>query len=105
MRLDLDSKKNGAQLEKLRSFSNSGNLMLRKGFYVFVGFCLLVLGLFAVFSSQTQLIGNALTQKQYGAITILLGFAILGACYLGPRLFRKIEKYQPRENSGKEWEQ
>lgn len=105
MILDLDPEKNGAQLEKLRSFSNYGNMMLRKGFYIFVGFCLLVFGLFAVFSSQTQWIGNGLTQRQYGAITILFGFAIFGACYLATRLSRKIGEYQPRENDGNEWKQ
>jgi hypothetical protein len=105
MRLDLDPRKNGSQFEKLRSFSNAGNVILRKEFFVFVGFCFLVFGLFSVFSSQTQWNSSGLTQKQYGAISILLGFASFGACYLATRLSRKIGEYQPRKNSGKEWEQ
>ena len=106
MRLDLDPEKNRAQFEQLRTFSNSGNMMLRKGFYLFLGFCLLAFGLFAVLSSQDffKLTGAGLTQRQSGTISILLGVAVIGACYLVPKLFREIGQYQPRENTGKEWE-
>lgn len=60
------------------------SLIFRRGFYIFIGLTLVLVGIFASFASPgaINMSEHRFTQHEYGAISFACGAIILIACHL-----------------------
>lgn len=71
-------------MKGVKDYTTKRALIFRKGFYIFIGFILLLLGFFASFASPgaINMSDSNFTQHEYGIIIFACGAIILIACYL-----------------------
>ena len=106
MKVDLDPEKNRSQIENIRKFSVGTMVMLKPGFYYFLGSAFILFGLAALFAKEGTFEGQAgnLSQQEAGFLSLALGCLIVGLCKLALHFNTKIKQYEPRTNKGDEWE-
>ncbi|MBN7799175.1 hypothetical protein [Parahaliea mediterranea] len=107
MKLDIAPEKNRRQLEYVRSFSVGNMLMLKKGFYQFLGSTCIIAGITLLFTNPD---GSILQPDRYsryeiGAFSILTGTAILFVTIMVSKWWKIMAKYEPKESSDDEWQQ
>lgn len=101
MKIDTDPIKNREQFVKLRSFSAKNMLIVRKGFWLFLGFIFVVASAFIYFGDPASIQGN--TNSEVALTSFGLGLGIILLTLLVSYLFSKINEYKPTPNKGDEW--
>jgi uncharacterized membrane protein YhaH (DUF805 family) len=101
MKIDTDPVKNREQFEKLRSFSANNMLIMRKGFWLFMGFTFIIASVFVFFGDPSSIKGG--TKGEVALTFFGLGSGIIVLTILISYLFSKIGEYTPKPNRGDEW--
>lgn len=103
MKIDTDPIKNREQFERLRSFSANNMLVVRKGFWLFMGFSFVVASAVIFFGDPSSVSVKGGTNGEVALTFFGLGSGIILLTMLVSCLFRKIGKYTPQPNKGDEW--
>ena len=106
MKIDLDTENNRSQLGSVRKFSVDNMVMLKSGFYYFLGGVFILFGLAAIFAKDGAFESQAgnFNQQEAGLLSLTLGCVLIGLCKLAFHVNAKIKQYKPRTNKGDEWE-
>ena len=96
MKIDTDPVKNREQLGKLRSFSVLNMLIVRKGFWFFMGIIFLVASVLIFFGDPIFINGG--TKEEISVTFFALGSGIILLTILISYLLSKISEYIPTQN-------